>query len=97
MMFHIEIEVEVLQGHLTTYQVHCCVEDKKRVSFKLDYRIVLCTLIFIPLKPRYTGLCHIPIKNENDFESVCLCAHDVQTSVIQGHFSDQLTSRLCKA
>ena len=29
------------------------------------------------------------------FERVCLCAHDVnQTLVIQGHSSDQLTSRL---
>jgi len=29
------------------------------------------------------------------FERVCLCARDVETLVIQGHFSDQLTPRLC--
>ena len=94
MMFHIEIQLEVLQGRLTTHQVHCSVEDNKRVSFRLDYSILLCTLIFIPLKPRYRGLCHIPIEIKMIFERFCLCAHDVQTLVIQGHFSDQRTSRL---
>lgn len=66
-VFHIEIQLELLQGRLTTYQVHCSVEGNESVSFRLDYRIVLCTLIFIPFKPRYRGLCHIPIKNENNF------------------------------
>jgi len=66
-VFHIEIQPEILQGHLTTYKLHCSVEDNKRVSFRLDSRIVLCTLIFIPFEPRYRGLCHIAIKNGNNF------------------------------
>jgi len=45
-MFYIDVQLEELQGHLATCQVHCSVEDTKHVSFRLDYRILLGTLIF---------------------------------------------------
>ena len=54
-LFCTEMQQEVLQGHLTTYQVHLSVVDNKHVSFRLDYRILLCTLIFIPFDPYPTA------------------------------------------